>query len=137
MSVQTMTIQLPSELYEYLERRAKNSRRSVNEEVVEAIAIAAQERAQLSPEMESVLDQLNYMDDATLWRMARSRLSEEEARRLEELNWKQQREGLTMEEEEERDMLLWQYDRRLLVRAKAMALLKERGHDISELLAPV
>jgi len=132
-----MTIQLPSELYEYLERRAKNSRRSVNEEVVEAIAIAAQERAQLSPEMESVLDQLNYMDDATLWRMARSRLSEEEARRLEELNWKQQREGLTMEEEEERDMLLWQYDRRLLVRAKAMALLKERGHDISELLAPV
>lgn len=137
MSVQTMTIQLPEKIYEHLKRRAENSRRSINDEVVEVIAMAVHEEARLSPDMDDVLEQLDYVDNDTLWRMARSRLSEEEARRLEELNWKQQQDGLTKEEEEERENLLWLYNRRLLVRAKAMALLKERGQDIEELFAPV
>ena len=44
-------------------------------------------------------------------------------------------EGLTETEAEETASLVRQYERAMLVRAQAVALLKQRGHDISGLLA--
>ena len=64
-------------------------------------------------------------------------LSESDAAaHLEELNHKRQREGLTAEERQMAEALRHQYERAMLVRAEAMAKLKERGHDISALLEP-
>jgi len=58
----------------------------------------------------------------------------DDAERLEELNFKRQRDGLTGTEVEEAATLLARYERTMLVRARAAAVLKERGHDISALM---
>ena len=58
----------------------------------------------------------------------------EAAARFAELNSKQQREGLTDEELKTLDSLRRGYERVMVVRAEAAALLKERGHDVSMLI---
>jgi len=55
--------------------------------------------------------------------------------RLSELNAKRQREGLTEAEQQESALLVRQYERSMLVRAQAAALLKQRSHDVASLLA--
>jgi hypothetical protein len=50
------------------------------------------------------------------------------------LRAKRRRSGLTLAEWQRRDELMRQYDRGILIRSRAMLLLKERGHDISVLL---
>jgi hypothetical protein len=50
---------------------------------------------------------------------------------MEDLHLKRQREGLTDAEAKTLDGLVRQYERTMLVRAQAAALLKARGHDVS------
>jgi hypothetical protein len=61
-------------------------------------------------------------------------LSAEALATFEALHFKRQSVGLTAAEEEQDALLAHAYERAILVRAKAAALLKERGHDISVLL---
>jgi hypothetical protein len=76
------------------------------------------------------------LDEAALWQAARNRLAYELSRRTEELHHKRQRDGLTAAEAEEAAGLVRQYQRVMLVRAKAAELLHARGHDISGLIVP-
>jgi hypothetical protein len=55
---------------------------------------------------------------------------------LEELHLKKQREELTARETQTTKTLLRRYERFMLVRAQAAAILQERGHDISGLIQP-
>ncbi len=59
---------------------------------------------------------------------------EQAAARFTELNRKQQREGLNDEEIRALDDLRRGYERVMVVRAEAAAVLKERGHDVSKLI---
>ncbi len=129
-----VTLQLPVSLYDHFKSRAKRTRRSLQAELLEAVATVATEEESLPRDMEQAIADLQVLDDEALWRAARAGLSEEARTRLEELNLKQQREGFTPSEREEHAHLLHQYDRAILVRAHAMQLLKERGHDVSQLL---
>ncbi len=88
---------------------------------------------ELPQETIELLSQLRFLDDAGLWQAACTRLSPEQAERLEQLNLRQQREGLTPDEQQERDQLLRRYEQTMLVRAQAAVLLQERGHDVSEM----
>jgi hypothetical protein len=54
---------------------------------------------------------------------------------MERLHLKHQRERLTEGETQTLAGLIRQYERAMLIRAQATALLKERGHNVSELLA--
>ncbi len=56
--------------------------------------------------------------------------------RWEDLSHKSQSEGLTGDEQRMVEALLQQYERLLLVRAEALARLKERGCDVAPLLEP-
>jgi hypothetical protein len=73
------------------------------------------------------------LDDEALWRAARTRLPADAVEELERLHLKRQRQGLTASEDEQVAALVRQYERVMLVRAQAAALLKERGHDVSVL----
>ena len=73
------------------------------------------------------------MDDAELWQAARTRLSEEASAQLEDLHFKRQREGLSESEARMLAELVGHYERSMLIRARAAALLKLRGHDLSGL----
>ncbi|MGO9922462.1 MAG: hypothetical protein ACLQIB_48175, partial [Isosphaeraceae bacterium] len=75
------------------------------------------------------------MDDAALWQAARSRLSKKEAAQLEVLHLKRQKVGISESEASALAELVQRYERSMLVRAQAAALLKQRGCDLSGLAA--
>jgi hypothetical protein len=137
MATQMVTVAFPEHLYRELQSRAAQARRTVEDEVLAAIEQTMPEKATLPADFTAVLESLALLDDDGLWRAARSHLAAEAAAELEELHLKQQREGLTEQEAQAESGLLRQYDRAMLVRARAAALLKERGHDISGLLQRV
>jgi plasmid stability protein len=136
MHAQTVTLNLPDALYRQLEHRAVRANRTVEAEVLEVLATAVPEAETLPADLAQAVSTLALLDDAQLWQAARTRLARETAARMEELNLTQQREGLTGDEKQELAGLVRQYERVMLVRAEAAALLHERGHNVSELLTP-
>jgi hypothetical protein len=88
----------------------------------------------LPAELEAAICPLIVLDDAALWQAARSHFPTDAAQQLEELHLKRQRAGLTEAEAQTAAALVRQYERAMLVRAQAAALLKQRGHDVSSLL---
>jgi hypothetical protein len=83
----------------------------------------------------ALLGDLKLLDDEALWRAARNCLSDDVRSQLEALNFKQQRETLTQGEKDTLEQLVHQYDQAVLLRAEAARLLKERGYEVSKLLA--
>ncbi len=111
--------------------------RRVEEVLVDASAEAIPPDDALPADVAAALAPLDSLSDADLWEVARTRrLSPAAAAHLEELNHKPQREGLDAEEDGMVASLLHHYERAMLVRAEALAQLKERGKDISALPRP-
>ena len=134
MSVQPITVNLPTILYSRLRRRAEQSRHTVEAELLEVVTTAMPVADDLPADLSEAISPLSLLEDAALWRAARSRLASETAAQLEVLHLKRQRDGLTATEEQILAGLVRQYERVMLVRAQAAALLKQRGQDVSELL---
>jgi plasmid stability protein len=132
---QAVLLRMPDELYHRLEQRAVWAHRSVEEELLDVITAAVETSGELPHDLAEALAPMALLDDQALWRAARSHLDAETASELETLNMKQQREGLLESEDQMRRPLLRRYERAMLVRAQAAALLKERGHDVAELFA--
>ena len=137
MASQTLTLNISDQLYRRLQQRAEQAHRSVEDEVLELVATAIPADDELPVALLEALAPLPTLSDAALWRVARSRLPADVSTELEELHIKRQREGLSDTEAERSAELLRQYDRTMLLRAEAALLLKQRGHDISELASPV
>lgn len=133
MSLQTITIQLPEQLYSDVVERAQRMHRSVEEEVVAVVAEALPAINDLPTELAEELEQLALLSDAELWQAAQIKLGEDETAQMQTLILKQQRDQLTTREQSKAETLLQRYNRTMLVRAKAAALLKLRGFDISSL----
>jgi plasmid stability protein len=129
MPTQTLTLHLPESLYARLQQRALESHRTVEAELLEVLSNAVPAEGTLTHWLAGAIEQLDSMDDAELWRAARSRLSKKGAARLEALHLKRQREGLTEDEARELPELVGQYERAMLIRARAAVLLRERGLD--------
>ena len=101
MTAHSVTLQLPETLYDRLRRRARDSHRSVEDEILVAVETAVPEdEERLPPEWARVLSDLEEMDDDELWKAARERLPIEISERLESLHFKQRDEGLTASEGE-------------------------------------
>jgi len=136
MARRSVTFELPEDLYKRLERQAAEAQRSLGDEMVQLLATAVPaEDDRLPPELEQELARMEALDDAALWRAARPRFSARQSRRLESLHFKLQDEGLTEAERREEQSLVRAYEQAVLIRAQALALLKERGQDITPLLA--
>ena len=135
MSVESLTLQIPEPLYRRLRERADSTNRSVEAEMLDVLASAVSAPDELPADLDAAVGPLALLDDAALWRAARSQLGEEAAARLEELHLKRQREGLTPAESEAAAALTRQYERAMLVRARAAVLLRQRGYDVTALLA--
>ena len=135
MTTLDVTLNLPDNLYRRLKLRAERTNRSLEEETVDVLASAVPVDGALPAGLAEAVGHLDLLDDEALWRAARSALAAEATEKLEQLHFKRQREGLTEAEEQETVVLLRQYERAMLVRASAAAILRERGHDIS-VLAP-
>ncbi len=129
-----VTLELPEPLYQRLKARAEQAQRRVEEELLEVVATAVPVADDLPDDLADALSPLALLDAAALWRAARTQLPADAADQLADLNRKRQREGLTEAEAQQAAALLRQYERAMLIRAQAAALLKQRGHDVSSLL---
>lgn len=133
MTRRSMTIEVPDYLYDRLKRRADEAQLSVEAEVVQTLALAVPPDDRLEPELEDALAGLALLDNDALWHVARRRFPQRSARRLQSLHFKLQREGLSEDERHLEARLVDEYERAMLMRAQAAVLLKQRGHDITEL----
>lgn len=134
MNAQAVTLHLPSSLYDRLRQRAQETRHSVEAEILDVVTSAVRPDDDLPAELREVVAPLRGLNDEALRHVAMDRFPKEAAARFAELNSKQQREGLTDEETKALDDLRRGYDRVMVVRAEAAALLKQRGHDVSKLI---
>ena len=130
MATQCVTLNLPDTLYERLRRKAEEAHRTVEDELLDVVA-AAVPGADLPSDLDEAVSQLAVLDDAALFRAATATMPPDAAEDLERLHDKRQREGLTDAEALAAAALTRQYERLMLVRAEAAALLAQRGRDVS------
>lgn len=132
MNFHTVTLDLPEQVYEQIQKAAQKAHRPVKELLVEAVTAVAPVIEHASTDLRSALAQMAYWNDAALWQAARSTLTAEQKARLEALHDQQQRRSLTQEESSEEKALLQLYRETLLVRAQAAVLLKQRNYNIAD-----
>ena len=137
MTVHSVTLQVPSLVYDQLKRRAEQTRRTVEAELLDIVVTAVPVSDDLPADLAEAITPLALLDDEALWRAARCSLPAEVTTQMEDLHLKRQREGLTEAEVEALEGLVRQYERTMLVRAQAATLLKERGYDVSQLLTRI
>ena len=135
MNAQAVTLHFPPLLYDRLKRHADETRRSVEDEILDVVARGVSSLEEdISPDLAAAVSALQGLDDTALWRAAQERFPEDASERFQALNLKQQREGLTEPELEEVVELRRGCERVVLLRAEAAWLLKERGQDVSSLV---
>ncbi len=134
MAAHAVTLRLPSPLFDHFQTRAERAHRSLEAELLEAVAAVAADEEELSQDLAQAIGDLALLNDEELRQAVRNSLSDDARAQLEALNLKQQREELTPAERETLERLAHQYDQAMLLRAEAIRLLKERGHEVSKLL---
>lgn len=134
MAAHAVTLRLPASLYDLFSTRAERAQRSLEAELLDAVATVAEDEEEVSLDVSRAVASLEHLSDEELWRAARNPLSEGDRSQLETLNLKQQRERLSPEEIGALEQLVQHYDRAVLLRAEAARLLKRRGQDVTSLL---
>lgn len=134
MAQQTLTLNIPDDLYQRLKQLAAQSGRTIEEEAQNVLATGVPTGEGMTPELEEMLAGMALLDDEALWRAARNELAREAAEEIRRLRAKRERKGLSDAEKQRLADLLYQYDKGILIRAEAAALLKQRGHDVNVLL---
>jgi hypothetical protein len=134
MAARAVTLRLPAPLFDHFQSRAERAHRSLEAELLDAVAAVAADEEELSHDMAQAVRELELLNDEELWRAARNRLPDEARTQLAALNSKQQRAELTPTEKERLEQLVHQFDQAVLLRAEAARLLKERGHEVAKLL---
>lgn len=135
MNAQPVTVYLPSPLYQRLQKRAHTMQHSVEEEINQVLVNHLNEESDVSS-LEATLVQLDLLSDNDLLAAAQSTLTLEQTEQMQAILNKQQNEGLTEAEWETARAFSELFNRTILIRAKALALLQERGHTIDPLLQP-
>lgn len=131
MTVQNVTIGLSDTLYQQVKQRARRMQRSIEEEVVAVVEDALPFLDTLPVEISGELDQMAFLTDDELWNAARSSTTVTENQRMQALLLKQQDVGLSPDESAEAENLAQHQERVMLLHARAVALLKDRGQDVS------
>lgn len=135
MARPTVTLALSPDVYNRLQQRAQQHRRGLEEEASLALAAAVNTPPMLPDDLETILSALNTFDDDTLWQVSHSQPTVEDGIFLQILVDKRRRSGLTPAEQQWLAELGERHDRVMVLRAKAVALLHQRGVDVSERVA--
>jgi hypothetical protein len=131
MSTRTVKVQLPESLYIRLQQAADATHRSLDDVLLHAVQVGSPPRWDDAPaEFQADLAALDRLDDAALWRIARSGMTEAEMERYQELLDKNANDALVAEERDELVNLRIEADRLMLCKAHAAALLRWRGHQV-------
>jgi len=131
MTTRTITLRLPESLYTRLQQAARATHRSLDDVLLHAVEVGSPPRWDDAPaEFQADLAALDRLDDETLWRIARSRQTEADMERYQELLDKNANGTLSGEERDELVRLRVESDRFMLCKAHAAALLRWRGYQV-------
>lgn len=128
----SVTVKLPEEAFEQLQSVARRQHRSVHDVVQDLVLRELPGLPPLPQNVEEELAAFSSLSDDVLWMLARSTLTKDQQRELANLNAEAQRRPFPDKEKDRQQALLEAYDRVLVRRARAAALLKARGYDLSD-----
>ena len=132
MATQTVTLQLPESLYTRLQQAAQATRRSLDDVLLHAVQVGSPPDWDDAPaEFQADLAALDRLDDGALWRIARRHTTEAEMEHYQDLLDKNANGRLSTEERDELSTLRVEFDRSMLCKAHAAALLRWRGYQMS------
>ena len=131
MAVRTVTMQLPENIYLRLQQTAQATRQSFEAILLRALQVGSPPAWETAPaRFQADLAALDRLDDATLWRIARTHATPAQMDRYQILLDKNANDMLSAEERTELGQLRLEFDRQMLQKAHAAALLQWRGHQI-------
>jgi hypothetical protein len=132
MSTTFVTIELPANAFKKLQETAHQQHRSINEVARDLILRELPDLPPLPPELQTELAAFANLSNEVLWVLARSTLTEPQQQELAKLNDEAQRRLLTEVEQNRQQILIDIYNRVLVHRAHAAALLRARGYDLAD-----
>jgi len=124
----TVTLTLPTRVYQNLQRRAQQHQRPLEDEATLTLAAAVATEDALPDDLSAALDALATLDDETLERVSHSQPTVEDGILLDALVDTRRRRPLTPGEEQMLVALVERHDRAMALRAEAVALLHAAGH---------
>jgi len=131
----TVTLTLPTRVYQYLQRRAHQHQRLLEDEATLTLAAAVSAEDTVPGDLSAALSALVTLDDETLERVSHSQPTVEDGVLLDALVDTRRHRALTPGEEQMLAALVDRHDRVMALRAEAMALLHARGIDVGERIA--
>jgi len=134
---QTLTLTLPDSVISKLQRASALTYRSVDEIVAVAVDTTLTAEDELPDELSAELAAMRIFSDDALWAATQPSMSAFEQERLAQINEEAHERPLSTAEQAEQTDLLAAYHRSVLRRAQALALLKQRGHDITPAFQPL
>jgi len=131
MNQQPVVLQIPEELYERVRRIAENSNRSLENVLLESIEIMFGELPSQEAPTPKMLE--TFADDQ-LWAIVYQPFAATQDTRLRELTEYSKERSLHRDEQIEMELLGDAVDHYVLLRSKALLLLKQRGYDVEQRL---
>ena len=134
MSIERITVTLPESICRRrrLQRAAQLTFHSVDEVITKMVNLTLKSPPDLPPDLADELAAMALFTDEALWAAAESSLSPAHQRRLSQLIEASKEGNLIAAQSAELEHLLELYDRAVLRRAHVLAILSQRGYQISE-----
>ena len=126
----TIAVHIPEALFHKLKRVADLTHRSVEDVTVTSLEAVLPSVQNLPPDIANELAAMHLFSDDALWAATAPSFSPTEEYRLNQLNAAAEERDLTPAEEAEQQSLITAYHRSVLRRAKALAILAQRGHRV-------
>jgi hypothetical protein len=133
MSQLVLTLELPDDIYERVQRTAKGMKQPMEQALATIVRAATPSLEKVPLEYRAELEALEDIGDDLLWQAAEECLTPAKQRRMETLLDKNEQGDLTKRERLALTGLRSEADRLTLRRAYASLLLRYRGHPIPNL----
>ena len=135
MTVRTITVTLPEDVYTQLEARARSNARSVDDVVAQTLALGLPPSPErdLPSSIQAELHAMVHLSDEALWAVARSTANDDKIALYDLLIERQQSGVLTTEGRKVLTQLREEADALMVRKAQAYAILHSRGYTLPTL----
>lgn len=130
-AARTVTLDIPEALYERVQHAASALQRRVEEVLLEVVATALPPLTTLPRDLADEVANLAFLNDAALFKVARSTVPAEQHTEMTELLERKGRGEISEPEQARLDELVHSHEAVALRRAQAAVLLQRRGYDMS------
>jgi len=131
MTLRTISLQLPENLYVRLQQAAQATQQSFDKIALHALRMGSPpDWKDIPPEFQADVAAPDRLDDTALWRVARQKRDREEMSDYQRLLDKNTDGTISEAESEKLKSLRTESDRFMLLKAHAVALLRWRGYQI-------